>query len=210
MTNNEKILSILKSEYPDAKPALHFKNAYELLVAVILSAQCTDVRVNKVTEVLFKKYPDPDALANCDISELEDVIHSCGCYKVKAKNLKSMATDLMEKFDGQVPHTMEELTSLAGCGRKTANVVMSNAFGIPAIAVDTHVFRVSNRLGLATADDVLKTEKQLMEVIPKSDWSDAHHWLIFHGRNVCTARAPKCEGCALKSLCRHYSERNDI
>ena len=207
MTDNEKILAILKSEYPDARPALNFKNAYELLVAVILSAQCTDVRVNKVTEVLFEKYPDPASLAACDISELEDVIHSCGCYKVKAKNLKSMANDLIEKFGGQVPRTMEELTSLAGCGRKTANVIMSNAFGIPAIAVDTHVFRVSNRLGLAQAKDVLKTEQQLRDNIPEQDWSDAHHWLIFHGRRVCTARAPRCAECALKELCRYNRER---
>ncbi len=201
MSDINKILDILKKEYPDARPALNFTNPFELLVATILSAQCTDVRVNMVTEVLFKRCPDPASLAEIPQTELEDIIHSCGCYKNKAKNLRSMANDLITKFGGQVPSTIDELTSLAGCGRKTANVVMSNAFGIPAIAVDTHVFRVSNRLGLAHADDVLKTEQQLMMNIPKEDWSDAHHWLIFHGRRVCSARAPKCSLCALRELC---------
>ena len=210
MTNIERILETLKNEYPDAKPALNFNNAYELLVATILSAQCTDVRVNKVTDVLFKKYPTPESLANCDIAELENIIHSCGCYKIKSKNLKSMAKDLVEKFGGEVPRTMEELTTLAGYGRKTANVVMSNAFGIPAIAVDTHVFRVSNRLGLAKANDVVKTEEQLMKNIPRADWSKAHHWLIYHGRRVCSARAPKCDTCALREICEyHCAQRKD-
>ena len=209
MNNYKELLAELKKAYPDAKPALNFKNAYELFVSTILSAQCTDVSVNKVTSELFKKYPDAEALSKCDLSELEQIIHSCGCYKIKAKNLKNAAADIVNKFSGQVPKTMEELTTLPGCGRKTANVVMSNAFKIPAIAVDTHVFRVSNRLGLATATDVLKTEEQLRKNIPREDWSDAHHWLIYHGRQVCSARNPKCDICTLKAYCRYYKGKDN-
>lgn len=210
MSDIEKILTTLKETYPDAKPALNFTNPFELLVATILSAQCTDIRVNKVTEVLFKRCPNAASLANISQEELEEIIHSCGCYRNKAKSLRSMANDLIAKFNGEVPRTMQELTSLAGCGRKTANVVMSNAFNIPAIAVDTHVFRVSNRLGLAKADDVFSVEQQLMKNIPKEDWSSAHHWLIYHGRNVCSARAPKCSSCTLKELCKYNCGKDNI
>ena len=205
--NQQEILRRMEQVYADAKPALHFQNAYELLVATILSAQCTDVRVNKVTKDLFVHYKNAEELSRADYSELCDEIHSCGCYAVKAKNLINTAKLLMEQFGGEVPQTMEELTTLPGVGRKTANVVLSNAFGIPGFAVDTHVFRVSNRLGLAHAKDVLKTEEQLMEAIPKDKWSQAHHWLIWHGRRVCSARKPACERCPVALYCEDYQRR---
>lgn len=201
MSNHEEILRRLEEVYFDAKPALNFTNPYELLVATILSAQCTDVRVNQVTEGLFVHYPDARHLAEADHAELCDEIHSCGCYSVKAKNLISTAKALVSEHGGEVPQTMEELTKLAGVGRKTANVVLSNAFGIPGIAVDTHVFRVSHRLGLADAKDVDKTEFQLRDLIPEEKWGQAHHWLIYHGRQVCAARKPACQTCFLKDIC---------
>lgn len=197
----QEILRRLEEVYYGAKPALNYTNAYELLVATILSAQCTDVRVNKVTEKLFVHYPDAQHLAAADFAALCDEIHSCGCYSVKAKNLIETAKTLVTRYDGAVPRTMEELTTLAGVGRKTANVVLSNAFGIPGIAVDTHVFRVSHRLGLADAKDVEKTEFQLRALIPEEKWGAAHHWLIYHGRQVCTARKPACETCFLRDIC---------
>lgn len=199
-----QILKLMEEYYYDAKPELNFKNAYELLVATILSAQCTDVRVNKVTAELFKKYPDSKALSNAKIEELEQEIHSCGCYKVKAKNLIETSKKLVELYNGEVPTNMDQLTQLPGVGRKTANVVLSNAFGIPGLAVDTHVFRVSNRLGLAESDDVLKVEQQLCDIIPKEKWGKAHHWLIWHGRRICSARKPKCGECFLKNYCKYY------
>lgn len=197
----QEILRRLEAAYPDAKPALHFRNPYELLVATILSAQCTDVRVNQVTQSLFVHYPDAKSLAAADFDTLSLEIKSCGFYTVKAKNLISMAKSLVENYNGEVPHTREELMQLAGVGRKTANVVLSNAFGLPGLAVDTHVFRVSNRLGLAAAKDVEKTEEQLCALIPEEKWGQAHHWLIYHGRQVCKARKPACENCCLQDLC---------
>ena len=170
-------------------------------MAKILSAQCTDVRVNKVTEKLFVKYKNAAELAAADFDELCDDIHSCGCYSVKAKNLIGTAKMLVGQHGGQVPPDMDELTKLPGVGRKTANVVLSNAFGIPGFAVDTHVFRVSNRLGLANAKDVLKTEEQMCALIPKEKWGNAHHWIIYHGRQVCHARKPVCDTCFLRDLC---------
>ena len=205
----EEILRRLEEVYFDAKPALNFKNPYELLVATILSAQCTDVRVNKVTESLFVHYPDAEHLACADLDTLGEEIHSCGCYSVKARNLISTAKTLVSEYGGEVPRTMEELTRLAGVGRKTANVVLSNAFGIPGIAVDTHVFRVSNRLGLADAKDVEKTEFQLRERIPEEKWGQAHHWLIYHGRQVCTARKPACGSCFLRDICPSAEEKKE-
>lgn len=199
--NQQEILRRMEQVYADAKPALHFQNVYELLVATILSAQCTDVRVNKVTKDLFVHYKNAEELSRADYSELCDEIHSCGCYAVKAKNLINTAKLLMEQFGGEVPQTMEELTTLPGVGRKTANVVLSNAFGIPGFAVDTHVFRVSNRLGLAHAKDVAKTEEQLCALVPREKWGNAHHWLIYHGRQICSARKPKCGECFLKDIC---------
>ena len=194
-------LDILKKTYPDAKPALHFSSPFELLVATMLSAQCTDKQVNKCTDVLFPKYNTPEAFAAMDFETLEPYIRSCGFYRMKGEHILAMSRILLEQYGGRVPQTREELTKLPGVGRKTANVVLSNAFGIPAIAVDTHVFRVTNRMGLADADDVLKTEQQLMEHIPEKDWSDAHHWLIYHGRQVCDARKPKCASCCVADVC---------
>lgn len=196
-----EILSRLEGHYKGAKPALNFKNAFELLVATILSAQCTDVRVNKVTETLFPKYPDAKTLAAADFSELAEIVHPCGCYQVKTKNLIATANRIMDEFSGEVPSTMDELTTLPGVGRKTANVVLSNAFGIPGLAVDTHVFRVSNRLKLAVSKTPEETEKQLCALIPEEKWGEAHHWLIYHGRQLCTARSPKCGECFLADIC---------
>ena len=199
----DHILAELERLYPDAKPALHFANPFELLVAVILSAQCTDVKVNAVTPALFAAYPDAHALAAADPLEVEDYIRTCGLYHNKAKNLVATARTLVESYNGEVPADHEKLTQLPGVGRKTANVVMSCAFGADAIAVDTHVFRVSNRLGLADANDVLNTEQQLMQNIPKNKWSLAHHWIIFHGRRVCSARKPDCASCTLSPWCEY-------
>ena len=197
----DQILAELERLYPDAKPALHFSNPYQLLVAVILSAQCTDVKVNAVTPALFAAYPDAHALAQADPLAVEDYIRTCGLYHNKAKNLVATAKALVENYGGEVPADHQKLTQLPGVGRKTANVVMSCAFGADAIAVDTHVFRVSNRLGLADANDVLKTEQQLMQNIPKDTWSLAHHRIIFHGRRVCAARKPDCSHCTLSPWC---------
>ena len=192
---NRLILAELARLYPDAKPALHFANPFQLLVAVVLSAQCTDVKVNMVTPALFAAYPDAAALAKAEPEEIEPYIKTCGLFHNKAKNLVLMARELVARFGGEVPADHDALESLPGVGRKTANVVMSCAFGEDAIAVDTHVFRVTNRLGLADAPDVLKTEHQLMQAVPKDQWSRAHHWLIYHGRRVCAARKPACETC---------------
>ena len=200
-------LSELEKLYPDAKPALHFKTAYELLVAVVLSAQCTDERVNKVTAVLFEKYSTPEAMLTLTQTELEKYIFSCGFYRMKAAHILSASRDILEKFHGEVPSTIEELTSLAGVGKKTANVVYSVAFGGDAIAVDTHVFRVSNRLGLAKGKTPLQVEEGLCKVIPKSDWSKAHHWLIWHGRKVCHSQKPNCAGCTLAPYCDYAKKK---
>lgn len=203
-----QVLSLLSEAYPDARPGLDFTNPFELLIATILSAQCTDVRVNKVTPALFAAYPTAKAMNECPLEELSEYIRTCGMYHTKAQNIKKTCEILTNEYDGQVPQNREALQSLPGVGRKTANVVLSNAFGEPAIAVDTHVFRVSNRIGLAKASNVEKTEQQLMENIPRDTWSIAHHWLIWHGRRVCDARKPKCEVCTLRTLCKHYQANN--
>ena len=200
-------LKILHDTYPDAGPALDFTSPFELLVATMLSAQCTDKQVNKCTAVLFPKYNTAQAFAALDFETLEPYIKSCGFYRMKGIHILEMSRILVERYGGEVPRTMEELTGLPGVGRKTANVVLSNAFGIPAIAVDTHVFRVSNRIGLAEAKDVEHTERQLMENIPREDWGDAHHWLIYHGRQVCAAQRPKCPACPLKEICTYAIHR---
>ncbi len=202
---NARILAELERLYPDAKPALHFESAWQLLVAVILSAQCTDVKVNLATPALFAAYPDAAALAKAEPEEIEPYIRALGLFRTKAKNLVLTARAVTERFSGEVPDDQELLTSLPGVGRKTANVVRACAFGEDAIAVDTHVFRVSNRLGLAKAEDVVETEEQLMRAIPKEKWSRAHHWLIYHGRRVCHARKPACESCALAPFCRAHA-----
>lgn len=202
----KEILEILKEDYPDAKCELNHESPFQLLVATILSAQTTDKKVNEVTETLFRDYPDLDAFLTLDVLELEERIKQIGLYRSKAKNLIMMCNQLKQNFNGEVPKTMEEITSLAGAGRKTANVVLSNAFGVPSIAVDTHVFRVSNRLGLAYSDNVLEVEKQLQKELPKKEWSLTHHLLIFHGRRCCIARNPKCEICNLTKYCKYYKE----
>ena len=183
------------------KPALNFSTPYELLIAVILSAQCTDERVNKITEVLFKEFNTPEKMVTLSQEGLEKYIFSCGLYKSKAEHILSASRDILQKFGGQVPNTLEDLRSLAGVGRKTANVVYSVAFNGPAIAVDTHVFRVANRIGLTKADNVLNTEKGLMAILDKTDWSRAHHYLIYLGRSYCKAQKPDCENCPIKSEC---------
>ena len=198
-----KILDELASLYPDAKPALNFGSPYELLVAVILSAQCTDERVNKVTEVLFKEYNTPEKMITLTQDELEKYIYSCGFYHNKAAHILSASRDILEKFNGVVPNTLEQLKTLAGVGQKTANVVYAVAFGGDAIAVDTHVFRVSNRLGLAEGKTPAKVEEGLCKALPQSEWSKAHHYLIYHGRRVCHSQRPDCANCTLKNLCNY-------
>ncbi|MBO2520910.1 MAG: endonuclease III [Firmicutes bacterium] len=203
-----RILEILAETYPDAKCELNFTTPFELLVATILSAQSTDKRVNMVTERLFAKYNTPEAFAALPYEVLEEEIKEIGLYRNKAKHIIEMSRRLLEAFDGEVPQDRDALQTLPGVGRKTANVVVSNAFGIPAIAVDTHVFRVANRLGLARgAKTPLETEKQLMRNIPRELWSAAHHWLIHHGRRVCHARNPRCGQCPLLELCPEGKRR---
>lgn len=204
--HEREILTELERLYPDARPALHYNSPYELLIAVILSAQCTDERVNKVTAELFKEHNTPQTMLELSQEELERYIYSCGFYHNKAAHILSASKDIVEKFGGQVPGEHAQLKSLAGVGQKTANVVYAVAFGGDAIAVDTHVFRVSNRLGLAHADTPEKTERQLKDVIPKSDWSKAHHWLIFHGRRVCHSQRPDCPNCTLRQWCEFYGK----
>lgn len=196
----ESIVNILSGEFSD-KPALEFSSPYELLVAVILSAQCTDERVNKVTRELFKKYDTPEKMLILSEEELEKYIFSCGLYKTKAAHILSASRDIQEQFGGEVPSSLNDLRTLAGVGRKTANVVYSVAFGGNAIAVDTHVFRVTNRIGIVEAKNVLDTEKGLMKAIPEKDWSRAHHYFIYLGRSYCSARKPDCENCPIRMLC---------
>lgn len=199
-----EVLEILQATYPEAESELNYSNPFELLIAVILSAQCTDKRVNEVTQKLFQTFKTPEDYLVLTEEELGKWVKSCGFYRNKSKNILETCRILCEKYKGEVPQTREELMELAGVGRKTANVVISNVFGQDAIAVDTHVFRVSNRIGLADAEDVNKTEEQLMKNIPKNQWSEAHHWLIFHGRRICKARRPLCEKCPLTKLCLYY------
>lgn len=205
----KKALQILAQVYADARPALVYSTAYELLVAVILSAQCTDERVNKVTKELFKEHNTPETMLQLSRQELEKYIFSCGLYRSKAAHILSASRDIVDKFGGKVPSDFAQLKSLAGVGQKTANVVASVWFDADAIAVDTHVFRVSNRLGLAHAATPAKTEEQLKQIIPQQDWSKAHHWLIWHGRRVCHARQPDCAACPLAEVCDHFSEREE-
>lgn len=203
----QKILQELARLYPDAKPALRYTTPYELLVAVILSAQCTDERVNMVTAKLFEKYNTPETMVTLSQKELETYIFSCGFYRMKAEHILSASRDILEKYDGKVPDNVESLMTLAGVGKKTANVVYSVAFGGDAIAVDTHVFRVSNRLALAKGKTPLEVEAGLQKAIPKTDWSKAHHWLIYHGRRVCHSQKPDCARCTLCDLCS-YGKKN--
>lgn len=208
MENKQAILQELERLYPNPRPELNFTNPYETLMAVMLSAQCTDKQVNKVTPTVFARYPDICSMAEASEEELYPLVKSCG-FRSKAGNMIAACKMLVAEYGAEVPRTMEELTRLPGVGRKTANVVMCTAFDIPAIPVDTHVFRVSNRLGLVDAPDVLKTELQLQALIPQEKWRDAHHWLIFHGRRVCKAVRPQCAECTLKSWCRANQPENE-
>jgi endonuclease-3 len=205
-TRARKILDILEKTHPEARCALTHEDPFELAVATILSAQCTDERVNKVTPALYARYPTAKALAGAEPVELEALIRSTGFYRAKARNLVNFAKALVANHGGEVPRKMEELVVLPGIGRKTANVVLGHAFGIEeGIAVDTHVLRLSNRLGLAKGDDPVKVEKQLMAIIPKERWTQTTDVLIFHGRKICDARRPRCGACPVFSLCRFES-----
>ena len=207
----KQILSILSSEYPNAKTILKYQTNYQLLVAVMLSGQCTDERVNKVTDVLFKDYPTPEKILTLSQEELAKIIRSVGLFNAKAKHILQATNDIVNKFDGEVPSDFESLVSLAGVGRKTADVMLAVAFSSDAIAVDTHVFRVSNRIGLANAKTPYKTELQLMKLIDKDKWSKSHHLILWHGRLVCKARSPMCQNCKIKDYCKYYKKvlKND-
>jgi endonuclease-3 len=197
----DEIVIRLGQLYPDAECALVHEGPYQLLVATILSAQCTDVRVNMVTPALFKRYPDVHAMAKADIGELEKMIQSTGFFRNKARNILAACQAIVSEHGGDVPGTLEELVKLPGVGRKTANVVLGNAFDVPGITVDTHVQRLSRRLGLTKQTDAVKIEHDLMELIPREEWTMFSHRMIFHGRRICFARKPNCEGCALNDIC---------
>lgn len=199
--NKIKILSLLEDTYRGSGTALNYRNPFELLIATILSAQSTDNQVNKITEKLFIKYPDPQAFSRIKDEELAEEIKGVGLYKNKARNILAAVNIILKEYGGQVPREREELMKLPGVGRKTANVVMANAFGLPAIGVDTHVFRVANRMGLVKGKNPLEVEEQLMQLIPREKWADAHHWLIWHGRKVCGAKKPLCQRCPVSELC---------
>ena len=201
-------LKILEETYRGAIPALKFNSAFELLVAVILSAQCTDKRVNQVTEILFPVANTPQKILQLGQIELEKIIKPCGFFKTKSKHIIETSKILLESYGGEVPKSFDELVKLPGVGRKTANVVTSVAFKTPAIAVDTHVFRLANRMKLAEGKTPLEVELGLQKIIPRENWSDAHHWLIWHGREICKARNPKCADCPLKKVCPSSSEEN--
>jgi endonuclease-3 len=196
-----QIVRLLKKQYPDAKCALNYENPLQLLVATVLSAQCTDVRVNMVTPALFERYPDADAFAHADPRELETAIQSTGFFRNKAKSIRESCQQIVAQYGGQVPGTMDDLVHLAGVGRKTANVILGNAFDVPGITVDTHVSRVSYRLGLTNHTNAEKIERDLMEVIPEKEWTMFSHRVIYHGRQICHARKPKCDVCVLNKIC---------
>ncbi|MDT8900523.1 endonuclease III [Anaeroselena agilis] len=197
----DNILAALAATYGGATTALEYGSPFELLVAVVLSAQCTDTRVNIITSRLFPAYDTPAKMLGLGEEGLAELIRDCGLYRAKARNLIAACAMLLEDYGGEVPGNFDDLTRLPGVGRKTANVLLSQLFAVPAIAVDTHVFRVARRLGLATGKTPEQVEEGLMKVVPRHDWSDAHHWLIWHGRKICKARRPDCEGCPLKELC---------
>ena len=200
------ILDILEQTYPDAGCALEHIDIFELLICVVLSAQTTDKSVNKVTPALFAKYPDAESLSQADPEDVAEYIRSIGMYRTKSKNIVNLSKALVANYDGKVPDDYDSLVSLPGVGRKTANVVLSVGFGHQRLAVDTHVFRVANRIGFVCEKDVLKTELALMEVIPENRWTRTHHSLIFHGRNCCDARKPKCTECPINQYCKYYKE----
>lgn len=202
-----ELIEVLKKYYPDAKCSLNFSTPFEMLIAVMLSAQCTDERVNKVTPSIFSKYNNPQDFINLDIHTIEKLIHSCGFYKNKAKNIKNLSIMLVNDFDGIVPDTMEELEKLPGIGRKSANVVMLEAFDKPqGIAVDTHVKRISNRLGLSKKSDPIKIEQDLLKLVPKGYLKDVNHLFIWHGRAICKAPTPNCDICPIKTYCKFLKQ----
>lgn len=203
----EAILKILEDTYSGTKTALNYNSPFELLIAVILSAQCTDERVNKITARLFPKFNTPEKMCALSQEEMEEQIRDCGLYHAKAKNILATCHMLVQEFDSKIPDNITTLMKLPGVGKKTANVVASIIYNVPAIAVDTHVFRVSHRLGLAKGADPLATEKELQKIIPMEKWSDAHHWFIWHGRKICKARKPLCTECAVLAECT-YKEKN--
>lgn len=204
-----EIIKKLKTYYPEATCSLDFATPFQMVVAVMLSAQCTDDRVNKTTPSLFEKYPTPQDICNLDISKLEQIIHPCGFYRNKAKNIKAMAKEIIEKYNGQVPQTMEELMNLPGVGRKSANVIMLEAFNNPqGIAIDTHAKRIANRVGLAKEKTPEKIEQEILKLIPKEYYKDVNHLLVWHGRKICDARNPKCIECPIKELCNKNKTSN--
>jgi endonuclease-3 len=206
-----KFVEILKETYPDATCSLDFKTPFQMVVAVMLSAQCTDERVNKTTPALFERCKTIQDFADIDLKELEEIIHPCVFYKNKAKNIKLCAKQVLEKFNGVVPDNMDDLQSLAGVGRKSANVVMLEAFNNPqGIAVDTHAKRISNLIGLSNESDPVKIEQDLIKIFPKEYLKDINHLFVWHGRNTCVARKPKCDLCSVKEFCKHYKNSNSI
>lgn len=206
--NIDEFVKILEKTYPDATCSLDFKTPFQMVVAVSLSPQCTDERVNKVTPTLFARCKTIQDFADIDIKELENIIRSCGFYKNKAKNIKLCAKQVLENFDGVVPDNIKDLQTLAGVGRKSANVIMLEAFNNPqGIAVDTHVKRISNLIGLSNESDPLKIEQDLLKIFPKKYWGDMNHLLVWHGRNTCIARHPQCDKCSVKKFCKYY--KND-
>jgi len=205
--NRDEILASLAETYDGAGTALNYDKPFELLVAVIISAQCTDERVNIVTSRIFPKYNTPQRMGSLTQAQMEELIHDCGLFRAKAKNILATCHKLVEEYDSRVPDTIEELMKLPGVGKKTANVIANIVYNVPAIAVDTHVFRVSRRLGLSTGKDAFEVEEDLMKLIPKDKWGEAHHWLIWHGRKVCKARKPLCNECVLLKFCP-YDNKN--
>ena len=205
-TEIKKFVQILKDTYPDATCSLDFQTPFQLVIAVMLSAQCTDERVNKTTPSLFSKCKTIQDFADIDLEELETIIHPCGFYKNKAKNIKLCAKQVLENFNGKVPQTMDELLTLAGVGRKSANVILLEAFGIAnGIAVDTHAKRISNRLGLSKESDPEKIEQDLLKIFPKAYLKDINHLFVWHGRKTCDSRRPRCEECTVKTYCQYYN-----
>ena len=205
----KKFIEILEKTYPDATCSLDFKTPFQITVAVMLSAQCTDERVNKTTPALFERCKTIEDFANIDIHELEQIIHPCGFYKNKAKNIKECAKKVIENFSGEVPHAMEELLTLPGVGRKSANVILLEAFGIAeGIAVDTHAKRISNRIGLSSESDPEKIEQDLLKIFPKESLKDINHLLVWHGRNTCDSRKPHCDKCSVSQYCNFYKKNN--
>jgi len=204
-----EIIKILKEFYPDATCSLDFKNPFEMMVSVMLAAQCTDERVNRTTPGLFEEFGNVELMANADLEEIEKIIHPCGFYKNKAKNLKACCKKILDEFDGKVPNNMKDLQSLPGVGRKSANVIMLEAFHDPqGIAVDTHAKRISNRIGLSEEEDPEKVEQDLLKQVPKEYYYDVNHLLVWHGRKICDSRKPKCDKCPVKKYCNKYNGEN--